>query len=345
MQTVEINQYPIIVPKDSAFRIQTPDDQIKMHALILAVAKRGGGKTVALTSLMKSLKKDKALDRVILISPTYESNKDMFKGLPIDDEDIYHDPYDVRAVDDIVGKVQKEMDEWKAYKEKMKLRNKLMNALKASKSASDVYKVDPELMIDAFNYDVIGQEEPKHKWNGKRPAIALLADDCQGSPLLNSPKFQNLCLRHRHVGGGLGISIFMACQNFKARTGGMPQSIRDNVTHVLIFRTKNSNVVKQICEEISDDITEEEFLEAYDIATRDDEHDFLFVDFHPKRGREFKFRKNFDTYLVLPKRADGGRSHFRGDDDKSAKRRAGGPADGHVSKSRQIPGGAGDAVR
>lgn len=332
--------YAITVPKDSAFRIATPDDQIRMHALVMAVAKRGGGKTVALTSLLRSLKKDGALNRMFLISPTYESNKDMFKGLPLDDEDIYHDPYNLSCLDDIIEKTQKEMDEWKAYKEKVALRNKLLAKLKATKSTSDVYELDPELLLDAFNYDVISQEPPFHKWKGKRPVLAMLVDDCQGSPVLNDKRFQHLCLRHRHVGGGLGISILMAVQNFKGKTGGMPLTIRDNLTHLILFRTKNGNVLKDIFEEIADDITEEEFYEAYNIAIEGDEHAFLFIDFHPKKGKEYRFRKNFDEYIVNQRKGDdgavgrGGAGKLGGTAAQKALGGQRGPADGKLPAGR-----------
>lgn len=292
-----IGRYEIMVPKDKAFRIATPDDQIKMHALVMAVAKRGGGKTVALTSLLKSLRKDGALDRMFLITPTYQSNICMFKGLPLADEDVYHNPYDLSCLDNILEKVQKEMDDYKAYKEKVAIRNKLLAKLKATKSTSDVYELDPELLLDAFNMDVLGQEKPYHKYNGRRPVLALLVDDSQGSPVLNNKRFQHLCLRHRHVGDGLGISIFMAVQTYKAQTGGMPSTIRDNVTHLLVFRTKNIKVLRAIYEEVADDIDELAFFTAYDQAMQDD-HDFLFVDFHPRKGPEYKFRRNFDTYIV-----------------------------------------------
>lgn len=300
MKRVKIpgNRYAIQVPKDSAFRIDTPDDQIKMHALVFAIAKRGGGKTVALTSLLKSLQRDKALDRLLVISPTWGSNKNMFDGLPVSEDDVYHET-DASVVDDIVMKVKKEMDMYTEYTEKMKLRQQMLKALKATHSESDVYKINPQLMIDCFNYDIIGQDPPPHKWGGKRPVMALLVDDAQGSKLFGSAKFQNLCLRHRHLGDGLGLTIMMACQTFKAQTGGMPVAIRDNTTHMLLFPTRNRESLKNVIKEVSDDIGEEEFLSAFDTATKEGDHDFLFVDFHPKiPGR--KFRKNFDEYIIPP---------------------------------------------
>ena len=58
------------------------------------------------------------------------------------------------------------------------------------------------------------------------PIMGLLIDDCQGTKLFSSSAFQNLCLRHRHVSDGLGVTILMACQTYSGRTGGLPNTIR-----------------------------------------------------------------------------------------------------------------------
>lgn len=279
---VKIGKYDIHVPKDSAWRIDTPPDQIRMHALMIAVAKRGGGKTVALTSLLRSLQKDKALDRLFLITPTYASNFKMFEGLPIEDEDIYHDPRDPSVIPSIIEKAEAEMKAYKEWEEKAKVRKELEKALKGTKSVSDVYRIDPELILKSYNFDVLGEEPPKHKWGGRKPVLAVLCDDCQGTSLLNNKTFQHFCLRHRHIADGLGVSVFMACQNYKARCDGMPLAIRDNCTHLLVFRSKNVKVLQGIFDEVADNVTEEQFYQAYDAAT-DEEHSFLTIDFAPKR--------------------------------------------------------------
>lgn len=225
-KAVTIGKLPIIVPDDSAWRIETPPDFIKLHCLMLAVGKRGGGKSVAITSMLRHMQKHKLLDRLLLITPTYDSNKDLYKGLPIEDEDIFHDPRDKSVVPRIIDIVENEMKAWEDYQEKMKLRRELEKALKATKSQSDIYRLDPQLLIDSFNYDIINSEPPRHKYDGRRPVIALFADDAQGSGLLADKVFQHLCLRHRHIGKGLGISVFMAVQTYRAQQGGMPLAIR-----------------------------------------------------------------------------------------------------------------------
>lgn len=175
-KAVNIGKYDIKVPKDSAWRIETPPDQVRMHCLILAVAKRGGGKSVALTSLMHSLKKDKSLDRLFLVTPTFESNKAIFEGLPLDEADIFKDPRDPTVIAQLTERVENEMKEWQAYQEKIKLRRELERALKGTKTANDIHQINPQLMIDCFNFDILGSEPPKHRWNGRKPVLGVFFD-------------------------------------------------------------------------------------------------------------------------------------------------------------------------
>lgn len=229
MKTVgPIKGYPIRVPKGSAFQINTPDDQIKMHTLLIAIGKRGSGKTVAITSLLHNLKKDKALDRLFVITPTWESNKGAFEGLPVDEEDVFHEPTD-EAIEEVVKRVMQEKKDLEDYKEKVKLKRRMEAALRQMKSDDDVDSVDPELLLAAFHSGILDQEEPEHKWGGKAPVLALFIDDSVGSKMLGSRPFLNFCLRHRHVGAGLGVSVIMASQAYTTQVGGLPKAIRGKI--------------------------------------------------------------------------------------------------------------------
>lgn len=57
---------------------------------------------------------------------------------------------------------------------------------------------------------------------------------------------------------------------------------QDNVTQLLLFRTKNQEVLKNIFLEVADDVTEEAFYMAYEEATKEP-HSFMCIDFHPAR--------------------------------------------------------------
>ena len=236
------------------------------------------------------------MDRLLVITPTWESNKLMYEGLPVDPEDVYHEAR-VDVLADIIKKVELEHQEYETYLEKLKLYNVMKKSLKQMHSASDIYKVNPQVLIDAFNMDVYGSEPPTTKWGGKRPVLGLMIDDCQGSKLFKSHEFAQFCLRHRHLGGGLGISVFMAAQTYKSQQGGVPVALRDNMTHLMLFPSRNVKSLMQIVQEVSDDISEDEFLEVFGEATQDSEHDFLFISFKPKKP-EHRFRKNLSEFLI-----------------------------------------------
>jgi len=132
----------------------------------------------------------------------------------------------------------------------------------------------------AYEDDVV-ENPPQHKWNGRRPVLAVFVDDAQSSPLFRSGRFLNLCIRHRHVGSSektrMGVSMFICVQNYTAQHGGIPKAIRDNVSTMMLYKTRSANVLKTIMEDISDQITDEEFFSVYEQACQD-EHDFLFID-------------------------------------------------------------------
>ena len=94
----------------NAFCIETDEDQIKLHTIVLAVAKKGFGKSYFLSNLLKWLK----FDRIIVISPTFESNQSQFKHLNIQPEDIFDpdDPDVIKKTTDIVNQERDDLVEY-----------------------------------------------------------------------------------------------------------------------------------------------------------------------------------------------------------------------------------------
>lgn len=303
--------YDIKVPNQKAFEIETPEDQVKMHQLLLAVAKKGSGKSTAVCNLLSFLKKDKVLDRLFVITSSWESNKPLFDflKLPIDRDDVYNPDDNAReTMDCIIDKVTQETREYDEYTQRLYMHNKMKRALKKVRTDRDIGNLDPELLIGAYNENVV-EEAPEHKYKGKKPVLGIFVDDCQSTPLFTSRAFLNLCIRHRHIGSSedtrMGVSVFICVQNYTAQHGGIPKAIRDNVTLMMLYKTRSSNVLKTIMQDISDQITDEEFFETYDKAT-EGEHDFLFIDWHPKKHR---FRRNFNEYLPV---ASDSKKHLTG---------------------------------
>ena len=56
MERKHIGKFQTILPKKGAFTIETEDDYPRLHTLCIASGKRGGGKSVAISSYLKKLK-------------------------------------------------------------------------------------------------------------------------------------------------------------------------------------------------------------------------------------------------------------------------------------------------
>ena len=78
MKVRKVKNFDIAPPKKSAFQIATPPDVPKQHSLTIFSARRGGGKSVAATAFVKKLQEVGAMDRVMIITPTWASNKEIF---------------------------------------------------------------------------------------------------------------------------------------------------------------------------------------------------------------------------------------------------------------------------
>lgn len=297
MRTLPIKSadYAIKLPKKSAFTIETPPDQFKLHQLSAIVASRGSGKSVIASSLLQGLKNQGCMDRVFIISPTIASNRPIFDPLGIAEEDEYHIPC-AEAVADVIRKVNEEQDEWEEYETQMKVYKILQKLLSNQKVRLD--DIPLEYLEMALQGGYLNRP-PQSKY-GHRPVLGLIIDDAQGTPLyVQSAKnpLINLLLRHRHVGRGLGISVWLLAQSYNSPSG-IPRSVRQNLTSLFLGRQKNEDVVKQIAEELGGSINKEDFVKIFNKAHENDNpHDFLVIDFHPKEPHK-QFRKNLNEYII-----------------------------------------------
>lgn len=290
-------RYDIVVPKSKAFTIQTEPDFIQMHSVILACAKRGTGKTVALTNLLRLMNQNNALDRLILVSGTYHNNKHYFTGLPLDEDDVIEPSRDTPEL--LMEILNQEGQDYDEYHEQMKKYKSLQRELRSNKPIEDI---DPFLLLE-FGEDLEYFEKPFHKYNGKKPVIVIMFDDCQGSDLFKpSSKLSNLVIKHRHLGktkdGALGTTLLFACQSYTSNSAGLPKSIRANLTHMLVFKTKSEKELQLIAEECSGEVSTEEFFKLYERAIQTP-HDFLFIDLHRKASHPSMFRRNFNEFLLV----------------------------------------------
>ena len=128
----------------------------------------------------------------------------------------------------------------------------------------------------------------------------LLIDDMSHSDIYSTSRnnpFINLCLRHRHVNNGKGITIMMAAQTFLT---GLPKALRQNVTQLFIWPTKDETQLMAIYHEVANLVDKENFMVS--CIKKQHEHliAFLTIDNNPPHP-SLQFRKNFNTFLIPSK--------------------------------------------
>jgi hypothetical protein len=252
---------------------------------------------------------DNALDRLILVSPTYHNNKHYFEGLPLSiEEDLENGKFndviepDKYTADRIIEIMDEEGQEYDAYHDRVKKYKKLMRLIKSKRVL--IENIDPDLLLE-FGDDL---EPPRARYecykNGKRPHIVVMLDDVQGNPLLRpSSSLSSLVIKHRHQGkthdGAIGVTLLFATQTYTSNAAGLLPAIRNNTTHLMVFRTKNERELDMIAEECAGEVPVETFKKVHAFATKDNPHGFLFVDLAKKEEHPSMFRKSFDEFILV----------------------------------------------
>ena len=291
LSTQSVKGLQIVPPKETSGAYETAPDMPKMHCVTVFVGKRAAGKSVAAINLIEKMN----YDYTIAVSPTMDSNKEIMSRLNI--EHTFDDPDDLTCIDKIKEIVNEEARDLERYKHEMKEYNKLMRDIKEGQRVGD------ELMLKFFDNDFV---KPKHRWNGKKPRIAVIFDDMLGSLIYSRPrKINALSTYSRHLGqleegGSIGVSLFFLIQSFKCQTGGLNRVIRNQCTQLIIFKTKDNKELDDIADSCGGEISKEQFIQVYDYAIETGgDHPFLFIDLHKKPNHPSMFRVNFDKFIIL----------------------------------------------
>lgn len=306
IKSKKIKSMKMTLPSKSAFPIETKPDMIKLNTLMAVIGRKGTGKNASLCSLVKMLCDDGVLDEVIVITPTYESNKDYFLqfGKAFTPETNVFEPTK-NSADDIKNFVQDMADYYQNY-----LNEKEM--IKEMRTKAKQKSIDDDDIEDAFDLDLLDEDgilkEPEYKYKNKPPRVFCIVDDCIGTDIFvgnGAKKFTTLCLAHRHQGifddGIMGCSIAILSQSLKTQQGGIPRPVRENCSCViLVGKSKDVAMNKKIWQELASFCPEEEFNKIYDYACPENEpHSFLMMDLAPKCKAK-TFRKNFNEYIDHP---------------------------------------------
>lgn len=278
------------------FAIETPSEHIKLHTVCILCGKRGSGKDYLATHLIQWL----GFDMAIIISPSYDSNFNQYKHLPVQPDHVFS-PDDIDVVQKVINIVEAERDALVEYRQKLAMLKELKELIKNPYDLQENYHLFSEFIGIDGNWI-----EPEHKWGGRRPKIALLASDVQSTRLFRNRHFLNLCVKNRHIApmpgdeASLGVSMFICVQNYTATGGGLPKAIRGNCTHMALWRTKNKDELNLIAKEMSGEVSPEKFLEMYEYIMSDEneKHASMFIDLHRKDNHPSMFRKNYTDFVV-----------------------------------------------
>lgn len=293
MEIKSINKYKTHLPDKSAFQIETDPDFIKMPTLSVFSGRRGGGKSVAVANLLRTAKQKHYCDLVLLITPTYNSNKPIWDICGIDESDVFEPTKNV--LKDIVKRVEAEKQEFETFL----ARQKQFAKYKKDIQHKPIHMIPPNQLMEYLDYGFLDNTFDE-KWKYpvlQPPRISVVIDDAMGTDLMacRTAGLTNLAIRHRHIADGLGISLFMLVQSYCAQ-GGVARPIRENTTHLFLFKINDEKQIAKVREESDLPVTEEEWRDmcgkAHSIP-----YNFLLCDFSAKCPQK-RFRSGMNDYLI-----------------------------------------------
>lgn len=281
------NKYPIPLDPNSP----------RMFFVCLAVGSRGSGKTFSIVKLLKQYEKfgimnqqtqEKTAQRVILFSPTIDSNP-IFNSLKcLNDDDIITNYSDDKLVS-VIADIKQQNDKTKDYQEKLALYRKFVkHSKKKPEHLAKVFTPDELMLLEQMEY-----EPPTKPLYPNGCVVFMVLDDLIGSSAFKSTgksALTNLVLKNRH----LGVNILIATQSLKS----IPKPIRLNTSLFIMYRFSNKKVVlDDLYIEVSSILTPEQFEKLYDYCTKED-HDAMVLDFSGG-DKDNRFRRNFDERVKL----------------------------------------------
>lgn len=268
-------------------KLPTPSSSpslFKLHTLSAFIGPRGSGKTNAVVLLARRYLDDGSINRIFIMSPTYDSNR-IFELLDPEPEDVYKNIHTaLQDLDKIQNEIKLSVEKYEDHKN--------YNAIYDKWKKFEAGRGPP---LTLFEFNLMENNDFKPKERIPRPACLLIIDDMSHSQIYAPTQkntFISLCLRHRHL-FQVGLSIFMLVQNYK---GGIPKCLRQNIQQYFIWPTHDLSQLLAMYEEFANLCPKEEFLEMYRRATSN-KHDFMTIDINASEPL-MRFRKCFDRILL-----------------------------------------------
>lgn len=270
-------------------RIPLPDGVPKPPILGFFVAKRGQGKSTAAVRLLKYYidHKPSVFQKkfTFVISPTAESQKHLWDHLGLDDDNVHVASSEKevrRLIEEIVEKLKEEKLKYDEDQEYIAAYRKLIQEKELTPRE--------ELLLDMRDAQPLTDPTP---W----PRPMLVLDDLSHLKVMDRPWFVSLCLRHRHLAGGVSLSMIAICQSLR---GGLSRVVRQNCSLICLWSTHDKTALDDLYAECSHLLDKAEFEAVFRAAT-DEFHDFLAVDLS-QHDPNMVFSRNLETWYQIRKK-------------------------------------------
>jgi adenylate kinase family enzyme len=268
----------------------TPKNLPRLHWLAAVIGSRNSGKTTAALKFLKAYVLTKSYDRVIWFSPTAsreEKTKDFQEycekhGVAMEVHDNYSDAIMAEKVDWIRG----EIDAYKRYLHQLEVWKRFLRTRNVDKLSFD----------DLQELEAMGWEEPTTEYKHGYPSFCIGVDDCAcRRDVFNASckgVMANFAILHRHCSCSM---LFL----MQIVANGIPRGVRGNISLWMLFPTKSATLKKAVAEEIAFKIEPEMLIQAWDLATKENPHDFLYCDYDSPT-LDGMFRRGFTHKIVMP---------------------------------------------
>lgn len=247
-------------------RINLPDGVPRPPILGLYVAKRGQGKSTAAVRLLSYYANHSPevfqRELIFVISPTAESQFHLWNHVGIPHTNIFtaSTASEVKSIVDNITEILKEAKEkYDEDQEYLKAYHHLLQGEPLSTREENILALRGAEPL----------EDPA-PW----PRPCLMLDDLSHMKVLDQKWFVSLCLRHRHIAGGVSLSMIIICQSLH---GGLSRVVRQNCSLICLFSTHDKTALDDLYKECSHLLDQEEFEALFQAAT-EDFHSFLAVD-------------------------------------------------------------------
>jgi hypothetical protein len=267
-------------------KIPLKDGVPKPPVLGIFVGKRGQGKTVTATRLLHYYTHHSPeifqKDLVFVVSPTAESQQHLWDHIGCLPEHVYavSTPTEIKKIiDDIIEILKSKKEKYDEDQEYLEAYRLLLR--EAPLTARQ------QFLLDMREAQPLDDPEP---W----PRPILLLDDLSHMKVMDKAWFISLCLRHRHVAGGVSLSILMLVQSLR---GGVARVIRQNCSLIILYSTHDQTAKDDLYAECSHLLDKEEFMALFEHAT-DERHDFLSVDLS-QDDKNRVFSRSFEHWYQI----------------------------------------------